>query len=556
MLITRPTRRWRLAAVVVAAAAALGVAGCGGGEDSTGSEPGNVASFIPATAPVYAEFSTDLEGPQWTLLKALLAKFPDIPNVDTALREGLSAEGVNWDTDVKPLLGKSAAIGLLKLPKTDALASIPVPGGTTSLPTPSVPDVQDQSLILAVEVAEGQEQKVTDLITKDAAPSGKVGDVQYYVPKGETQPLIAVTDGAVLIASKEADLTAGIEAHNGGADRTIAGTTKVTDTLTKLPAEVFAQAYLDVGSIIKQAASGNAQLQQVYTQLGLGADTAIGFSISAEAKGIRLKGVTTGANTDILAGSTSFTPALTQNVPGDSVAYVGIADLTGQAERTLDAIAKSNPDLTKQLDAVTGQLPLLLGGVGLDDLKALGRGEVAVVVTKGKGFPAVSALLQVPDGAQAQKVFDGLAKAAPLLAAQAGSLGAGVGSFKPVEEGGIAGSELEISEQADLVYGVKDNLAVIGSQRSSLGLLASPVTNLAQDPEFTAATAGVPDKVTALLWLDVPGLVEMVEGLDAGATSTDEAKKAIANLGSLKSLVAWGSVEDGTPTVEAFLTIE
>jgi len=549
--LTRSPRRLAIA-VTLAAAAALGVAGCGD-DNKTGAEPGSVASFVPATAPMYVELSTEFDGEQWTNLKAIGKKFPAFPDIEKQFAESLASEGVDFDRDIKPLLGDDAAVALLQAPKTE-VPSIPTSTDGLSIPTPAVPSLDQQEAVGAIALAPDAEPKVVDLIKKDSSVAGKIGDVEYYKAGSDNDTLVAVTDGAVVVASREADLRTALEAHDQGGDRTFAGNQKALDALGKLPDQVLMQAYLDIGTLIKQGTASSEQLQSLQT-LGLSPDMAMAFSLSAQPASLSMKGVLIGANSELLAASPAFAPTLTEKVPGDAVAYVGFQNLSGTVQRVIDTLGQTNPDVQKQLQAAAGQIPLLLGGATLDDLKALGEGEHAVVVSKGAAAPVGSILLQVKDGAQAKKALDGLANALPLVAGQIRS-GADVPAWKPVTEAGNEGRQLPLDPRFGVVYGVKDNLAVVGTQPSSLGLLNTPVTSLAKDADFVAAVAGMPDEVTSLAWVDVQGAVEVADSLGAFKNADENAQKVRENLGPLKSLVMWSTVEDGTPTVEAFLAIK
>lgn len=555
-IMTRPSRSARVTAVALAVAATAGIAaGCGGGDGAKGSgaSPGAVASFIPATAPVYAEVSTDFAGPQWTQIQTLAKKFPGFPDVQKQITDGLNSNGVDFTRDVKPLLGTDAAIGVLEI-STKNLPNVAKAASSGSIPTPSAADASNQPVLAAVDIADGKDQAVIDFVKKDAVPAGTISGVQYYKPKDAAEPLIAVTDGTLVLASKEAELQASLDAHSAGGDKTIAGNSKVTDTLAKLPADVFAQMYVDLGAALKQSAQSSDQLKQL-ENLGLSTDTAFGLSLSAEETGVRLKGVVTGAGSDQLAKSTEFTPSLTANVPGDAIAYVGFSNLAGQVSTALDTLKKTNADTGAQLDALSSQLPLLLGGVTIDDLKALTSGEHALVVTKGGAYPAGALLLQVPDAAQAQKTLDGLQKIGPLVAQQVNG-GKDLPDWKPVTEAGVTGQELPLSPKANVVYGAKGGLAVIGTQPSTLTLLNAPATSLQSDKDFTDATVGMPDKVGSIAWIDVQSLVETGDTLGLFKKGDANALKLRENLAPVKSLVAWSTVADGTPTVEAFLTVK
>lgn len=552
-----PRRRTLAGAVALAAAVVLGVAGCGG--DKTGAAPGSVASFVPATAPIYFEVSTEFDGPQWTQLKALGKRFPAFPDLEKQFAKSLEGEGVSWENDVKPLLGDDAALAVLEIPKTDvpSAGDLTTGGGAAGAVAglqKLAPSFDDAKFVGALALAPDADAKVVELLKKDMKVAGTIEGVEYFKNSSDDTTVVAVTDGALVVADAEEDLRAVLSAHKQGGDRTFAGNTKALDTLAKLPDEVLMQAYVDAGALVTQGVGDSAQLKQLET-LGLSVDAAVAVSISAEAGGIRLKGVSVGANSEILAKSTAFSPKLTANVPGDAVAYIGFSNLAGLAQQVIETVGATNPDVKKQLDAASSQIPLLLGGVTLDDVKALISGEHALVVTKGAAAPVVSLLLGVDDGAKAKKTLDGVANALPLVAGQIRS-GTELPAWQDITEAGNAGRQLPIDPRAGVVYGVKDSLAVVGTQPSALGLLNAPATGLAQDADFSAATAGMPDEVTGVVWLDVAGSVELLESLGAFKDADASDKKALENLGPLKNFVMWSTVADGTPTVEAFLSIK
>lgn len=549
-------RRSFVAVVALAAAAALGVAGCGDDKES-GATPGSIASFVPASAPMYFEVSTDFDGAQWTKLKALAAKFPAFPDLEKQFAEATAGDGVDWEKDIKPLLGENAAVALLEAPKTEVpdtsdLSKAGAAGALGNL-VQGVPDLNEAKVIGALALAPDAEPKAIELIKKEGTVAGRVGDVDYY-KNADGDSFVAITGGTLVIASTVADLTAGLDAHAQGGDRTFAGNAKALETLAKLPDEVLIQAYIDAGAIVKQSTGDSAQLKQLEA-LGLSLDTAVAVSLSAEDSGLRLKGVTVGANNELLAAGAPFSPKLTANVPGDAIVYVGISNLAATAKTAIETIGATNPDVKKQLDAASSQIPLLLGGATLDDVKALISGEHALVVTKGSAAPAVSLLLSVADGAAAKKTLDGIAGALPLVAGQIAP-GRDLPAWKDITEAGNAGRQLALDPRAGLVYGTKDSLAVYGTQPSALGLLNSPATSLAQDADFIAATAGVPDQVTSLVWVDVPAAVEQADALGVFKDADAKAQEVLANLKPVQNLVAWATVEDGSPTVEAFLSIK
>ena len=103
------------------------------------------------------------------------------------------------------------------------------------------------------------------------------------------------------------------------------------------------------------------------------------------------------------ADQTPYAPTLTSQASADSIAYIGFNRLADTVETAITAASGSGSDETKkQIDALTGQLPLLLG-VNTGDLRNLTGGEHAVVVSGSGAMPGAALALKVADGPQATK---------------------------------------------------------------------------------------------------------------------------------------------------------
>ncbi|MGD9696895.1 MAG: DUF3352 domain-containing protein [Thermoleophilia bacterium] len=529
-----------VAATVAVAGSAIAVAGCGG-DSQTGAAPGEVASYVPAASPMYLELTTDVDGPQWTQVEKLARLFPAYPEFERMLDEELSGEGVDFERDVKPLLGDRAAVAALSLPDVSDTA-----GALTSGETPTLPGgAGDEQFVGVVEVADGKEDAVKALLTREGATrAGERGGAEYYTtPDDDT--VVAVAPGAVVVADDTTSLFQALDAHEKGGDATLAGTDKFTDALGKLPADVFGQAYMDIGSIAR-ASGASQQLEQA----GIAGieDTVFAASIAAEPDGVRVKGVVLDAPEQ---PQTEFTPTLTAQAPADSIAYLGFSNLTGVVEQVLNQVRGTADEETRQqIDAFAGQLPALLG-VGVDDLAALGSGEHAVVVSPGTPDPGVALALKVADGARAGATLDKLRAGIPGLL-NSFSPGTTLPAWQQVDLAhGVKGWRLPLSPEAGVVYGVDGDLAVVGSTVSAITSLQAPTAPLASSEAFQQGTAGMPDKVTGLAWIN---LQEGVDVLNKYGAFDDAPAEVLANLAPAKSLAAW-TTGGSEPTFEVFLRL-
>jgi len=533
-------RRRRTVAILTAgvAASAIAVAGCGGGSE-TGSSAGDVASYVPSSSPLYLEVTTDFDGAQWQQVQALATEFPGYPQLERMIQKDLETGNVDFDTDVKPLLGERAAIAGLALPPAGDL--------TKGLTVPTAAEAgDDMRFVAVVDVADGKSQQVKDLLVREGAVSGGEHDGAEYFTSKDADGVVAVDDEALVFSDTKEQVFAALDAHQAGGDQTLAGTDKFTDALAKLPSDVFGQAYLDLGAFVQEA--GKAAGPQA-DQLGLAdlRNAVMAASIAAEPGGARLKGVIMGAPNDV---ATEFSPTLTETVPADALAYVGFSNLSGTLTQVFQQVQGSLGDEEKrQLEGLSDQLPQLLG-VSLDDLSALAEKEHALVVTPG-ATPGAALALQVDDGAKAQDTLDKLRVGIPALV-KTFQPDATIPKWQPVPlAGGVQGWRLPLSPKAGVVYGVDGDLAIVGTSVRAVTSVQRPVASLSESAAFQEGTAGMPDEVTSVFWLN---LQEGLGTLRKAGALKDATPATLANLRPLKSLAAWTTAGD-VPGFEVFVRI-
>ena len=382
------------------------------------------------------------------------------------------------------------------------------------------------------------------LVKGGATKAGEHDGVAYYTEPGN-DTVAAVTDGALVVANKSDQLFQALDAHSAGGDKTLAGQSRFTDALAKLPPDTFGQAYVDVGALIRQAGAQAPQLEQ----LGLNdyKDAVVAASLAAEPEGARMKGVVLNAPD---TGQSAFTPTLDDRAPADAVAYVGFDNLAGSVSTLLDQVrASQGQDVQKQIDAFAGQLPQLLG-VTTDQLAALTSGEHSIVVTGG-AKPGAALALKVDDGAQAQQTLDKLRVGVPALL-RTFSPDTTLPAWQQVPlAAGVQGWRLPLSPDAGVVYGVDGDLAIVGTNVASVAAVQRPASPLSSSAAYQAGVSGMPDQVTSVVWVNVQELVKTADTL--GAFDASDAK-TLANLKPVKSIAAW-TTGGGTPTFEVFLRL-
>ncbi len=552
----RPRRRY---AIPVAAIAAIGAAGgafllSGCGETaSAGATAASVAGYVSASSPVYVQVSTDTTGPQWTQFIDLAQMFPGYSDMQKQVEQGLAREGISWEEDLQPLLGEAAALAITDLPDAAAAKGArPEPAGATAR---KLAAAADQSVLAVLQIAEGKSDQVAALLTATTSGGLKAtGDYSGATLFSEPQSGMhaAVTPDALIIGSSEVMVKQAIDAHGAGGDRVLSGVRRFNEALALLPKDTFAIAYVNIEAVGKSAAAALPMAENIVSGQITGAAA---MSVTAEQDGLRLKAVL--VDTPPMIDQKQFAPTLIQSVPADAVAYLGFNNLAGTVQQVLNAASDgASGDMKTQIDALTAQVPPLLGVSGADLINLTG-GEHAVVVANGTPTPSVSLALKTADGRQAEKTLTTLSKRVPTLLSQFGPKAlkkVGTKGFTTVDLGGVTGHRLAIGTKGDLVWGVKGDLVVISSHASGAASLLAPTgASLASSVAFTAATQGMPDKVTGLAWINVPQAMPLLaaQGVFAGTNGA----RTRANLSHISGIAAWGT-EGTNPTVEVFLGIK
>src|SRR5919201_4398811 len=100
-------------ALALVSAAALAVAGCGGGSSASGGKDplDNALGYLPKTAPLVVAIDTDLNGSQWKSLGTIANKFSFGGQIAQQLTQSINKQGLDFDKQIKPLLGNDAVIG-------------------------------------------------------------------------------------------------------------------------------------------------------------------------------------------------------------------------------------------------------------------------------------------------------------------------------------------------------------------------------------------------------------------------------------------------------------
>ena len=220
----------RKAVATALALLTVAVAGCGsGGSGSGGGDPlSNALGYLPKSAPFVVAIDTNLKGSQWQALGTIAGKFSFGGQVEDQLKQAVNKQGLNFDTQIKPLLGNPAVI--------------------------AAPDVQSflgdgNGFIVALEVKD--KDKLSSLLkqSKDLKPDGSSNGATLYSQTdggGET----AQQDDVLLASDNKAHLLQALGQHDKGDG--LSGS-QFEDALADLPKDALVRIYADVQSLLGQS---------------------------------------------------------------------------------------------------------------------------------------------------------------------------------------------------------------------------------------------------------------------------------------------------------------
>lgn len=534
---------WRMIALrpvaaLATCALALVVAACGGATTSaapgaTGTA-GKGADAFPASTLFFVDANADVASSAWQKVRAVGARFPGYPKIEAKITAALTEtgkDGFSFATDIQPWVGDEAAFGVL---------AITLAGGKPKPQFVAYLSSRDDAKAIAAITRKGE--------------TTKSGDYKGY---GEFTGTVdgvftAVGKGAVLIASDPTSLHASIDAREGAAADRLSGNPLYGEALGTLPDDNVLVGYADgaklaqlAGTAFAAAAQGGkasglpaTQVDQALAQLE--AIRAVAFSAGADDGGFRLRVATLldEAKAKQLGGMQGAPLKLLDRAPADALVFAGTPGFGDALDTAITNATASNPEVAQGIAGVEAMTGLSVQS----DVLPLLSGEAGVYVSG--GAPAKGALLLLPK--------DPAAAAASLTRITAaiskpGGADEPATTFAPVPFG--EGQVAEVGGH-DLSWLHDGDLIALGFDTAG----AAPGGGLGDSVAFRGVSdaAKLPDKVGALLYADLPGLVNLARRTRGEQVPAD----ALANIQALGGLLAWSTQDDGVAKGELYLQVK
>lgn len=350
----------RLALPVLAAVAAIAIAGCGGGSSSSSS----VAGFAPPSSLVFVEGKLRPTGSLKANVDSIAKAVAGVDNLGDLIVEELEkstreeGEPFDYEQEVEPWLGEDGGIALEDLEDGDS----------------------SEPLIIVETTDEAAAQKfVEDQAAASKVPyeDGSYEGVEFKVG-GKEGNAVGVLDGFLLAADDEAAFEEAVDAANGDS---LADESRFADAIGAAREGSLADVYVDVGGLIEK--SGDQIDPQVRQLLqGAGIDPSEATAVASVVPGTDQ--VEVDLSSDLggeQAPSGGDVSELIGSLPGDSFAAFAVSGFNEQLEEAIDELDKSG---------VPGEVPpnklkSTLKAMGIDLEKIAASLEAAAVFAEGTG---------------------------------------------------------------------------------------------------------------------------------------------------------------------------
>jgi hypothetical protein len=509
--------------VLLAALAAMVVAGCGGSSDSSsGADPATVA---PPSAPIFIDFTVSPEGATKTNIEELAKKLAGVDDLGdlivTELENSAEGEGEEFDfeKEVEPWLGEEGGLFLQEYEGED------FHGYGAAIQSEDEGEARD----FVDKQAEQPGEKVKD---------GSYEGVDFKVQEDETT--IGVFDGFVVFAENEAIFKAMVDASEG---ESLAGEKAFTDAIGNVPDESAADVYVDIGGLIEEAGNEiDANTQTFLDSVGIEPKEATAVaSLVPNSDNVELDISSNISGDNPPSGDAS---KLLGSLPGTSVGALASAEFGKRFSEGIDKIDE---------EGVPGQVPphqlkkaMKQAGVDLEAI-ANSIGDVGVYVTGNSEKTLAGALvMEAESDTQAANTVSNVG----LFLRKAG-----VPGVTKLSEGasGFSIRSPELGRQP-VVVAAKGSRIVIGyGLASALSAFQESGKTLADNPAFKEAESALGSTPIAA-FVDGPSALNLAQALvPPGEEGFEEAEQYLKKIGYL----AIGSeASDGLATAKLIVGVK
>lgn len=490
--------------VALLAVLALLIAGCGGDGDSADS---SLAELAPPKSVVFVEGELRPEGKLKSNVDAVVRQVAGVDDLgelivseleDSARDDGESFE---YERDLEPWLGERGAVAFERLEADDELS---------------------EPIILVESTDTAATQEAIDRLGPGESEVGVVGDT-------------------FVIAADKRTFNAAVAASEGDA---LAGEALFEETFALAPAGSFANAYVDVGALIRQGdVDVDEQVEQGLQESGveLGGAAAL-VSVTPGSDQVEIEVRSDLSETEVRAGEA---PELLGSLPASSFAAVAFSGFGEQLQRVIDELDREGIEES----VPPGRLKSSLEEIGVDLDAIAGSIRDAGVFAVGESKAALGgALVLTTTGSQASDAIASLG----LLVRGAGV--SGVTALGGSLEGFSVREPEELGPKPLVVATRSDRIAIgYGLPAVRMALAEGSGETLSDNPVYDDAVAAL-GNTPVIGFADGPASLRLADALiPASDTDFEQAKRFLR---SIRFLALGSGPETDPATLKLIVGLE
>jgi hypothetical protein len=447
-------------------------------------------AYVPRDAVIYAHLTVNSDSHQWDLAGDL---GDELPNFAALLQSDTSA--------LATPAGRPVDLGHEVLPwaKDDlALLGVPGPKGTTP-----------ETYIVGVGDSGKANQFLASLSPGSKGTPVKVGDATVTdYPTG----LATARSGDQALFGSAVAVRAALASQSGNAPR-LDGSGQDA-ARAALPDVRLAELYLSRAGVSRMLAGKQGSATQLNTFVDYGATTGMAVSLRARDEGVDVNLVSDldpkleAKSPTVFASLPQFEPGLADEAGSGALGYIGVGDLGPALNKALATAGAGAQGLAGSLRTLAQTLQQQAGVDPLKDLLPALVGQAAMVAEPTDRVPYASLIV---DGVDEEKAGDALASLQRPILRAAGAGAPQVPSFQSKEIDGVAVHSVQISPAVDLSYAIFDGKLVISTQPEGIAQVRSSGSNLAGTGEYQAAVDRLPDRVSALVFLNLDEVLGLAQ---------------------------------------------
>jgi len=447
-------------------------------------------ALVPGDAMAYLHIDLDRDSNQFSTAEDVASRLPHFGQIQQGIFAALGvAPDLNLRDDLGPWIGDEAALAAVGRGEPQPLA------------------------LLAVKDKEGAQRFLAKLGDGKPHHVKNGGDSFRVYGNG-----LAFTElsGFLVLGSAPAVKAAIDVGKNGGK---ALSTSKPVDAVRDfLPEQRLVDLYLSAPGIDQFLASRGGLASQLDTFVDFGASSGIAAALVAEDAGLELQidsaldPEKVKANPTFFQAFPSFDPSLAGEFSPDTLLFVDIADPAETVRALLRQAADAAPGLVEAFNRFEGEVSR--GGVDIErGVLPVLSGEAAVGVELGAA-PYVTAVFKDVDEDRAREQMARLQ--VPLVAALSPVRTGQAPSFESKKVGDTLMRSVRLSPTLTLAYAIFDGKLVVSTNPAGVRQAVEGDETLDGSDAFRAATSSASGGVSALVFLNLEGLVRRSEplGLD------------------------------------------